>query len=129
IMNDRFYVKIIPHKGDVVHRFLVRRRHVTAVASAILVVVLGSLAFAGMQVLQAHAQVSSLRRQTERQRSALRSIDDKTNALRAQLQRVQKQNQEIQSLIGAPSPHPVQTSWVRRGTSLAAVAADLQALS
>lgn len=129
MMNDRFYVKIIPHKGDTVHRFRVRRRYVTAAVTAVLVVVFGSLAFAGMQVLQAHAQMASLRQQTERQRSALRSIDDKTDALRAQLQRVQKQNQEIQSLIGAPSAHPIKTTWVRHGANFAAIAAKLRLLS
>lgn len=113
-MNDRFYVK---------------KTHMTAVATAILIVLLGALAFAGVQVVRARAQVASLNRQSERQSTVLRDINAKTNALRAQLQRVQKQNQEIQSLIGAPSPHPLKTSWVRRGLGLAAIAANVRSLS
>lgn len=128
-MNHRFYKRIVPSNGDPVHRFLVRRRHITVALSVLLAVVFGSFAFAGVQVVRARAQVSALRQQTERQRSVLHAIDAKTNALRAQLQRVQRQNQEIQSLIGAPSPHPLKTSWVRGGSGLAAVAANLRSLS
>ena len=130
-IDDRFYVKIVPHRGDTVHRFWVRRRHIAAAAMVLAVVVLGSLGFAGVQVLRAHAQVSALRTQTERQRSTLTVIDRQTRDLRHQLQMVQKQNQEIRQLIGAPPAHlPAmqKTSWIRRGLHLDVVQARLQAL-
>ncbi len=131
MIDDRYYVKIVPQKGDTVHRFLVRRRHLAATLGAIAAVILGMLLFAGVQVLRAHAQVASLQQQTEHQRSTLQAIDAKTNALRSQLQRVQKQNQEIRALIGAPTPgpHVEKTSWVRGGPPLAAVEANVQSLS
>jgi murein DD-endopeptidase MepM/ murein hydrolase activator NlpD len=133
MINDRYYVKIVPHKGDTVHRFAVRRRHFAAVIAILAGVMLGSLIFAGVQVLRAHAQVVTLRDQTELQRSKLTAIDRKTEALRRQLQRVQKQNQEIQQLIGAPTavrPPAIQkTSWVRKGPALDVVEQHVRALS
>jgi len=132
-INDSFYVKIVPLRGDTIHRFWVRRRHIAAVCCVLAVVVLGSLAFAGVQVLRAHAQVASLRSQTEDQQKALTSIDQQTEALRKELQQVQHQNQEIRQLIGAPPPTHApglqRTSWVRRGPAIDAIAANVKALS
>ncbi len=132
-INDRFYVKIVPQRGDTIHRFWVRRRHIAAVCCALALVVLGSLVFAGVQVLRARAQVASLRGQTLEQQRILTSIDHQTEALRKELQHVQHQNQEIRQLIGAPAPaathSPLQrTSWIRRGPALEAVAANVAAL-
>jgi murein DD-endopeptidase MepM/ murein hydrolase activator NlpD len=133
-INDRFYVKIVPQRGDTIHRFWVRRRHIAAVCLTLAVLVLGSLAFAGIQVLRARAQVATLRDQTETQKKVLTAIDQQTEALRRELQHVQHQNQEIRQLIGAPAPSashsPVlqRTSWVRRGPPLEVVAARVQAL-
>jgi murein DD-endopeptidase MepM/ murein hydrolase activator NlpD len=131
-INDRFYVKIVPQRGDTIHRFWIRRRHIAAASIALALVVLGSLAFAGVQVLRAHEQVATLRAQTEEQRKIVTAIDHQTEALRRELQHVQHQNQEIRQLIGAPAPtHPPavqRTSWVRRGPPLQTVAARVQAL-
>jgi murein DD-endopeptidase MepM/ murein hydrolase activator NlpD len=129
--NDRYYIKIVPHRGDTVHRFWIRRRHAGAALGVLCLIVLGSLTFAGMQVLRAHAQVATLREETETQRTTLRSIDAQTEDLRQELQRVQKQNQEIKQLIGAPatSKSPLQkTSWVHRGPIIDVVQEHVQAL-
>ncbi|HZZ01276.1 MAG TPA: M23 family metallopeptidase [Candidatus Baltobacteraceae bacterium] len=132
-INDRFYVKIVPQRGDTIHRFWVRRRHIAAACCVLALVVLGSLLFAGVQVLHARSQVAGLRSKTEDQQKVLTSIDEQTEALRKELQQVQHQNQEIRQLIGAPapthSPGLQRTSWVRRGPAIDTVAANLQALS
>ncbi len=130
--EDRYYVKIVPHRGDTVHRFWVRRRHIAAACLVACAILLGSLAFAGVQVLRARAQVASLEREAELQRTTLTSIGAQTDALRRQLLHVQRQNQEIKQLIGAPvkAPAPVQkTSWVRGGPAIDVVAANVHALS
>ena len=132
MINDRYYVKIVPQKGDTVHRFWIRRRHIATVLIVLGVFVLGSAIFAGAQVIRARAQVASLQQQAERQKAALNNIDAQTDALRSQLQQVQKQNQEIKQLIGAPSAHAPavqKTSWVREGPKIDVVAAKVQALS
>jgi murein DD-endopeptidase MepM/ murein hydrolase activator NlpD len=132
VIHDRYYVKIVPQKGDKVHRFHVRKRYFAIALSAIAAIVAGSLLFASFQILRAHAQVASLRTQTEQQRGTLDAIDAKTEALRRQLQRVQRQNQEIRQLIGAPAGRsgPVQkTSWLRRGPALDVVEEHLRTLN
>lgn len=132
MIRDRYYVKIVPQKGDRVHRFHIRKRYFAAVLVAVAAIVTGSLGFAGLQVVRAHAQMTSLRSQTERQRSTLDAIDAKTEALRRELQRVQRQNQEIRQLIGAPGTHAravEKTSWLRHGPPLDVVEEHLRALS
>ncbi len=131
MIDDRYYVKIVPHKGETVHRFQVRRQHIMAALGALALVILGSLIFAGITVLRAHAQVANLQAQSEKQQATLRQIDRQTSQLRKQLQSVQRQNVEIRQLIGAPAPakNPIQkTSWVR-GNTLPAVAERVRALS
>jgi murein DD-endopeptidase MepM/ murein hydrolase activator NlpD len=132
MIRDRYYVKIVPQKGDRVHRFHVRKRYFAGVLAVVAAIVIGSLLFAGYQSLRAHAQVASLRSQAERQRSTLDAIDAKTEALRRELQHVQRQNQEIRQLIGAPATHPAavqKTSWLRAGPPLAVVESHVRALS
>ncbi len=130
MIRDRYYVKIVPQQGDRVHRFRVRKRYLAAVIGTVAVAVLGSMLFAGAQVVHARAQVDALRTQAASQRNTLVTIDAKTEALRRQLQRVQKQNQEIRQLIGVPAHPPVQkTSWRRTGPPLAVVQEHLRVLS
>lgn len=132
MIRDRYYVKIVPQTGDKVHRFQIRKRYLATAFAAIAAIVFGSLTLAGIQMLRAQAQMSSLRSQAQSQRSTLDAIDAKTEALRRQLQHVQRQNQEIRQLIGAPSPHPnapQKTSWVRRGPSLDVVQQHLTVLA
>ncbi|MGB8519749.1 MAG: M23 family metallopeptidase [Candidatus Tumulicola sp.] len=130
MIRDRYYVKIVPQQGDRIHRFRVRKRYLAAVIGTVAVAVLGSMLFAGAQVVHARAQVNALRTQAASQRNTLVTIDAKTEALRRQLQRVQKQNQEIRQLIGAPA-HPLvqKTSWRRTGPPLAVVQEHLRVLS
>jgi len=128
MINDRYYVKIVPERGETVHRFHVRRRHVAAVLAALAIVIVGSFGFALAEVARAHAQVAHLAAQSAAQQATLRQIDHQTNALRKALAKVQKQNTEIRQLIGAPAPpHIRKTSWVR-GAGLPAVAARVRVL-
>jgi murein DD-endopeptidase MepM/ murein hydrolase activator NlpD len=123
MIDERYYVKIVPHRGETVHRFQVRRRHIVAVGLALGVVILGSLIYAGATVLHARALVAQMRREAAAQQAALRAIDRQTDTIRAQLQRVRKQNTEIRALIGAPAPAPAarKTSWTK-GRSMHQVA-------
>ncbi len=131
MINDRYYVKIVPQKGETVHRFQVRRRHIAGALIALALVILGSFGFAGLAMLRAHSQVAKLQAQAAAQQAALKAIDHQTDALRKQLQRVQHQNQEIRQLIGAPAngrPLVQKTAWVH-GSGLPAVAANVRSLS
>ena len=131
MINDRYYVKIVPEKGETVHRFQVRRRHMAAALGALALVILGSIGFAFAEVIRARIEVSHLAAQAAAQQASLRQIDSQTEKLRRQLQHVQRQNTEIRQLIGAPpssSPGRQKTSWVRGGT-LPAVAARMRVLS
>ncbi|HUA09752.1 MAG TPA: M23 family metallopeptidase [Candidatus Acidoferrales bacterium] len=134
INDQRYYVKIVPEKGETVHRFQIRRRHIAAALGALAFVILGSLGFALAEVVRARMEVAHLAAQAAVQQASLRQIDRQTENLRKQLQHVQKQNTEIRQLIGAPaSSAPAnkpagKTSWVR-GQSLRAVAARVEVLS
>jgi len=134
MIRDRYYVKIVPDKGETVHRFEVHRRQITYVAAALAIAIVFSLAFVFLQIAHARSQVALLARQTASQAATLQKIDRQTDVLRRELQHVQTQNVEIRALIGAPAP-PVpkralhQTSWLRRGRSLPLVQAHVQALT
>jgi len=131
MINDRYYVKIVPERGETVHRFQVRRRHMAAALGALALVIVGSLGFAFAEVVRARMEVSHFAAQAAAQQASLRQIDRQTEKLRKQLQHVQRQNTEIQQLIGAPpASQPVRrkTSWVR-GQTLPAVAARVRVLS
>lgn len=103
-INERYFIKIVPHRGDSVHRFELTRRRIVAAAVAAALLLCSVLAFGGMQIWRAHAQVAQLQSLTTQQREQLQSIDKKTAAIRSQLQTVQKQNREIQQLIGVRPP-------------------------
>ncbi len=114
MINNRYYVKIVPHKGETVHRFQVRRRHIVGVIVALVFIVLVT----GFELIHTRAQVAAMSAQAAQQQATLKQIDSQAEALRKQLQSVQKQNQEIRQLIGAPPPKPrahsgQQTSWVQ----------------
>jgi murein DD-endopeptidase MepM/ murein hydrolase activator NlpD len=129
-LKNRFYLKILSLGSDTARGFSIRRRHVLGGIVALLALVLAASALASIGVVRARAQVATLRGQAERQRRAIRSIDQQTEALRRELLNVQKQNQEIRQLIGAPAPvpsPPKKTSW-QRAASLQAVAAHVNAL-
>jgi murein DD-endopeptidase MepM/ murein hydrolase activator NlpD len=101
-MEDRYYVKIVPQRGDTIHRFVVRKRHAALLGIFLLLCILGSLGFAAVQVGRA-----------QQERDALARVAGQTEALDRQLQQVQRENQQITQLIGVPPAHRAkQTSWV-----------------
>lgn len=131
MIDDRYYVKIVPQKGETVHRFEIHRRHIVGTVLVLCIAIFGSIGFAAVQTAHAQSQVSSLKTQTENQQATLKQIDRQTDVLRHELQSVQRQNQEIRQLIGAPSSTKSRlqkTSWVRGGT-LPAVQARVAALA
>lgn len=99
-LKSRYLIKIVPARGEKVHRFAVARRHIVGAAIAVALLVLGFVAFGGVQLWRAHAQVAKLQQQVQQ----MQSIDQKAAAIRAQLQHVQRQNQQIQQLIGVRTP-------------------------
>ncbi|HET7813386.1 MAG TPA: peptidoglycan DD-metalloendopeptidase family protein [Candidatus Baltobacteraceae bacterium] len=104
MIKDRYFVKIVPQRGDVVHRFVLTRERIYMAAAVVVALVLGSLGFGVFQMWRAHAQVAQLQAVTTEQKAQLQTIDQKTAAIRSQLQRVQKQNMQIQQLIGVHPP-------------------------
>ena len=127
-LKERYFVKIVPHRGETVHRFEIKREQIVAACLIAAGVLLGSLCAGAIQLWRAHAQVAALQSLANRQQQQLQTIVTKTSAIRKQLQHVQRQNQEIQQLIGV---HTVQkTSEVRRSIdALAAAAAQTTAES
>jgi|SRR5579884_221240 len=99
-LTDRYFVKIVPARGETVHRFAITRRHIVGAIVALAIAVLGSVAIGGVQLWRAHAQVAKLQQQVQQ----MQGIEQKAAAIRAQLQHVQKQNQQIQQLIGVRTP-------------------------
>ncbi|HEV3152927.1 MAG TPA: peptidoglycan DD-metalloendopeptidase family protein [Candidatus Baltobacteraceae bacterium] len=102
-LKERYFIKIVPHRGDTVHRFEVQRRHIVVAIALLAVALAGSLGAGAIQLWRAHAQVEALRSLASKQQAQLQIIDRKTAAIRRQLLHVQRQNQEIQQLIGV---HP-----------------------
>ncbi|HKU66201.1 MAG TPA: peptidoglycan DD-metalloendopeptidase family protein [Candidatus Baltobacteraceae bacterium] len=99
-LKERYFIKIVPHRGDVVHRFELTRRHIVTAASVLAVLLLGSLTAGAVQLWHAHAQVAALRSVETQERAQLQAMNQKAAQIRSQLQHVQRQNQEIQQLIG-----------------------------
>jgi murein DD-endopeptidase MepM/ murein hydrolase activator NlpD len=133
-LKDRYYIKIVPARGDTVHRFELTRRHILTGAAIAVVVFFGSLGLAGVQVARAHSEMATLRTQTNTQGQALQQIDRQTDQLTRQLQSVQKENQEVQQLMGVrPSKihaHGTQTSMLpRAGGTVSQVQTKLALLS
>ena len=128
-LKDRYFIKIVPQRGDMVHRFEVTRRHIVTASIVLAALVLGSLAFGALQLWHAHAQVTALQDLTAQQKEQLQTIDQKTAIIRKQLQKVQRQNLEIQQLIGV-HPKTEKTSEVRHNIdALAAATASTAAES
>lgn len=133
-LKDKYYVKIVPMRGDTVHRFEITRKRIIAALCVVAVTVVGCLGLTGFQIARAHFEMVNLQNQSSQQNAALQQIGHQTDQLRSQLQRIQKQNQQIQQLIGVHPPTPravVQnTSWVSEDRSdLASVRAHLNLLS
>ncbi len=120
-LKDRYFIKIVPQRGDVVHRFELTRRHIVIAACVLGVFVLGSLTAGVVQVWRAHAQVAALRSLATHQQAQLQDMNQKAALIRSQLLHVQHQNQEIQQLIGV-APKTQKMSEVRH--NLDALAAE-----
>jgi murein DD-endopeptidase MepM/ murein hydrolase activator NlpD len=120
-LKERYFIKIVPQRGDVVHRFELTRRHIVVAASFLAAVLLGSLTVGVVQVWRAHAQVAQLRTLASQQSAQIKAMDEKAAQIRSQLQHVQRQNQEIQQLIGV-QPKTQKTAEVRHNLDALAIA-------
>ncbi|MHB8433243.1 MAG: M23 family metallopeptidase [Candidatus Tyrphobacter sp.] len=120
--EDRYYIKIVPHKGDAIHRFVVRRRHVALVSALACACLLAALGYAALQY-----------RHLGDERAALAHIAGQTAALHRQLQRVQQEDREITRLIGAPTPAPrhakAKVSWARPSGSVGSLESRVRILA
>jgi len=99
--KNTFVVKIIPPRGYSVYRLKFTRRHVAAIAAALLIVLIGAAGFHTYQLRVAEADVRALQSLTSEQQSKLQTIDKQADALANELRTVQKENAEIKRLIGA----------------------------
>ena len=123
MLKERYFIKVVPHRGTMVHRFELTRRRIVGGLAILGAIVFGSVGFGVAQTLRAHAQVASLRAQTLAQRQQLQSIDSRASSIRTQLRSVQRQNQQIQQLIGVKAKPPaLQKTSFRGGRTRSAVA-------
>jgi murein DD-endopeptidase MepM/ murein hydrolase activator NlpD len=122
-LKERYFIKIVPHRGEVVHRFEITRHHIVIAASVLAVVLFGSLTFGLVQAWRAQAEVAQLQSVAAEQREQLQSMKQKASEIRSELQHVQKQNQEIQQLIGI-SPKRQKTAELRHNIDALAVEAS-----
>jgi len=111
-LKEQYFIKIVPDRGDVIHRFAVTRRGITIAAAAAAFVFMTFLAAVAGQIVHARAEVASLRTTANKQKQQLQRVNATTATIQAQLQTVQKQNQQIQQMIGVqsrpPAPHVLQ---------------------
>lgn len=122
-LKERYFIKIVPQRGEIVHRFEITRRHIVIAASVVAAVLFGTMAFGLWQVWHAHAQLAQLQSLTAQQREQLDAMNQKATQIRSELQHVQRQNQEIQQLIGV-SPKRQKTAEVRHNIDALAVEAS-----
>jgi murein DD-endopeptidase MepM/ murein hydrolase activator NlpD len=115
-LKERYFIKIVPQRGDVVHRFEVTRRHIVIASAFVGAAVLATLGVTGIQLWRAHAQVAELAKITTQQRTQLQAMDKKAAQIRKELQHVQRQNAEIQQLMGV-QPKRENTSEIRHNLS------------
>lgn len=109
-LREKYYIKIIPARGEAVHRFELTRARIVALAAAALVTIFGSLTLAGVQVARARAESASLRDAGKSQAAALQQIGRQTEALRRQLQRVQVENDQVRQLMGVRVAKPARAA-------------------
>ena len=102
-VKDRYFIKIVPRGGDAIHRFELTRRHIYGACIFAVVAVLAAFGVHLYQLHQAKSQLQALQVLTTTQGDQLKTIDRQTAKLKSELQSVQKQNQQIQQLIGV---HP-----------------------
>jgi len=122
-LKERYFIKIVPQRGEIVHRFEITRRHIVIAGSVLAAALFGTLAFGLWQVWHAHTQLAQLQSLTVQQREQLDAMNQKATQIRSELQHVQKQNQEIQQLIGV-SPKRQKTAEVRHNIDALAIEAS-----
>jgi murein DD-endopeptidase MepM/ murein hydrolase activator NlpD len=120
-LKDRYFIKIVPHRGETVHRFELTRRRIVLACAALAAVIFGSLALGAFQMWRSHQQVAALEHLTAAQKQQLQTFNEKAAEIRQQLQHVQRQNLEIQQLIGV-HPKTEKTSEVRHNIDALAAA-------
>lgn len=115
MLRERYFIKVVPHRGDLIHRFELTRKDITTACVTFSLLVAGGLLFGVGMLYRAHSQMADLQSVTATQRRQLQTIDAQTSNIRTQIQRVQRQNQQIRQLIGAPAKNSVPAT---RKTSL-----------
>ncbi len=120
-VNQHYVIKVVPERGGVVHRLDLTRRHIVGALAIVAAMVFGALAVASVQTWRAHAQAAALQSMAKSQRGQMRALNEKAASLRAELRSIQRQNSEIQQLIGVGRPVR-KTSQVRRGFDALVVA-------
>jgi murein DD-endopeptidase MepM/ murein hydrolase activator NlpD len=103
-LKNGYLIKIIPRRGNAIHRMEVGRRHLAALA---LVLTVGLGAGAGYYVSTlkgAEAQVRRLGEQSRSQDDALGTMDRQTRALGSELHRLQAENRNLRRLFGPDAP-------------------------
>ncbi|MBV9277684.1 MAG: M23 family metallopeptidase [Candidatus Eremiobacteraeota bacterium] len=104
-MRERYFVKIVPARGDRIHRLEITRRHIIGAGCLLIALILGALALHAVQLHDAKVRLNALQALTASQSERLQTIDHQTGELRSQLQIVEKQNQQIGQLMGIRTPH------------------------
>lgn len=136
-LKEKYYIKIVPARGEAVHRFELTRARIVAFAVIAIVTIFGSLTLAGVQVARARSETAALRVASKTQNVVLKEIGRQTEALRRQLQRVQLENDQVRQLMGVriPKASPINpasshTKRARRSqTAMAQVRGRLASLS
>jgi len=116
-LRERYFIKIVPHSGDVIHRFQLSRRQVVGVLATAAIVIAGSLAIGIAQLVRTGAEMAHLRSVASRQKAQLQRVDTKAAAIREQLQGVERENERIQQLIGVPGASQMPKRPVLQKTS------------
>lgn len=126
MLRERYFIKVVPHRGDLIHRFELTRKDITTAIVTLALLGVGGLVFGVGLMFQARSQVSALQNLTAAQHDQLQTIDAQTGSIRSQLQKVQQQNQQIRQMIGAPakkSPLRVPKTSLHAGRSPVALVA------
>lgn len=133
-LKDKYYVKIVPLRGDRVHRFEMTRRRILGTVAVAALIIVACFGLGAFQVARAHAAMMDFQNQTSQESAALAQIDRQADQLRRQLLHVQSQNKQIAQLIGvhqpAATPSAVQnTSWVSDRSNMSTVREHLDELA
>jgi murein DD-endopeptidase MepM/ murein hydrolase activator NlpD len=127
-----FLVKIIPPTGYSVYRLAFTRQHVALLGAALLLTLLAAAGFHTYQLRVAESNVRALQAVAAEQQTKLQAIDKQADELANQLKTVQRENDEIKTLIGADrrgKQHSFVPLPLERRTDFASVQERLQTLA